>query len=512
MKQNRMLAAALSAALAAPYAYAAAPKNPASAASAPAAAELAALRAEISAMKQAYESRLQALESRLKQAEAAVPARADSQLAGAAAASSLNQDGSAGTQPAASAAAVAAAAAEPFVAAAAPAWAQQPAAAAAPAGTPSNLYNPNISMILGGSWQNLRQDPQQYMLQGFIPSGGETGPGKRSFNLGESELTMSANIDPHFAGQLTFALSGENEASVEEAFVRTRALENGLNLKAGRMLSGIGYLNGQHAHTWDFIDAPLAYQAFLGGQYKTDGVQATWLAPLDQYLELGFEAGNGAAFPGNERNRNGAGAYAAFAHLGDDIGNSASYRAGLSYLRTAAEQRTFSDGGLEHSFSGRSRLWIADAILKWAPDGNSVSTNFKLQGEYFRRTEDGALDYASGSDASASGAYRSVQSGWYLQSVYQFMPNWRAGLRYDRLDSGTTRYGLIDSGALGWDKLPVLEAFRPHRSSIMLDYSPSEFSRLRLQLAREQARAGVTDKQIFLQYIMSLGTHAAHAF
>ncbi|MYM39538.1 hypothetical protein [Duganella qianjiadongensis] len=499
MKQNRMLAAALSAALAAPHAYAAAQKNPASAASAPAAAELAALRAEISAMKQAYESRLQALETRLQQAEAAVPARGDSQLAGAAAASPSAQDGSAG----ASAAVVAAAASEPSVAAA---------PAAAPAGTQANLYNPNISMILGGSWQNLRQDPQQYMLQGFIPSGGETGPGKRSFNLGESELTLAANIDPHFAGQLTFALSGANEASVEEAFVRTRALENGLNLKAGRMLSGIGYLNGQHAHTWDFIDAPLAYQAFLGGQYKTDGVQGTWLAPLDQYLELGFEAGNGAAFPGNERNRNGAGAYAAFAHLGDDIGSSASYRAGLSYLRTAAEQRTFSDGGLEHAFSGRARLWIADAILKWAPDGNSVSTNFKLQGEYFRRSEDGALDYAHGTDASASAAYRSVQSGWYLQSVYQFMPNWRAGLRYERLDSGAPRYGLIDSGALGWDKLPVLEAFRPRRSSIMLDYSPSEFSRLRLQLAREQARAGVTDHQIFLQYIMSLGTHAAHAF
>lgn len=508
MKQNRMLAAALSAALAAPYAYAAAPKNPASSAATPAAAELAALRAEISAMKQAYESRLEALETRLKQAEAAAPARADSQLAGATSGSSA----SASAQSGSAAAAVAGAAPEAGASGPASVWASQPAPVAVSASAAANLYNPNISMILGGSWQNLRQDPQQYMLQGFIPSGGEAGPGKRSFNLGESELTLAANIDPHFAGQLTFSLSGENEASVEEAFVRTRALENGLNLKAGRMLSGIGYLNSQHAHTWDFIDAPLAYQAFLGGQYKTDGVQATWLAPLDQYLELGFEAGNGAAFPGNERNRNGAGAYAAFAHLGDDIGSSASYRAGLSYLRTAAEQRTFSDGGLEHSFSGRSRLWIVDAILKWAPDGNSVNTNFKLQGEYFRGTEDGALDYASATDASASGAYRSVQSGWYLQSVYQFMPNWRAGLRYDRLDSGTSRYGLVDSGVLGWDKLPVLEAFRPRRSSIMLDYSPSEFSRLRLQLAREQARAGVTDNQIFLQYIMSLGTHAAHAF
>ncbi|WP_374361376.1 hypothetical protein [Pseudoduganella danionis] len=502
MKHTSMLAAALSAALAAPYAHAATPKKPPTAsAQAETETQLAALRAEISAIKQAYESRLQALESRLQQAEAAAQPRGEAQLA---AATTPATAGSAASAPAS----VAAAGYD-----AAPAASAAPAlATASPAGTPANLYNPNISMILGGSWQNLRQDPQQYLLQGFMPSGGEVGPGKRSFNLGESELTLAANIDPHFAGQLTFALSGENEASVEEAFVRTRALENGLNLKAGRMLSGIGYLNGQHAHTWDFVDAPLAYQAFLGGQYKTDGVQGTWLAPLDQYLELGFEAGNGAAFPGNDRNRNGAGAYAAFAHIGDDLGSSASYRAGLSYLRTAAQQRQFSDAGLEHAFSGRSRLWVADAIYKWAPGGNAVSTNFKLQGEYFRRTEDGVLDYASSSADSASGAYRSVQSGWYLQSVYQFMPNWRAGLRYDRLDSGNVRYGLIDSGALGWNNLPVLEAYRPRRSSIMLDYSPSEFSRLRLQLAREQSRAGVSDNQIFLQYIMSLGTHAAHAF
>ena len=46
----------------------------------------------------------------------------------------------------------------------------------------------------------------------------------------------------------------------------------------------------------------------------------------------------------------------------------------------------------------------------------------------------------------------------------------------------------------------------------MLDYSPSEFSRLRLQLARDRAREGASDNQLFLQYQMSLGAHGAHAF
>jgi hypothetical protein len=201
-----------------------------------------------------------------------------------------------------------------------------------------------------------------------------------------------------------------------------------------------------------------------------------------------------------------------FAHIGDDIGDAASYRAGVSYLHTGAEQRAYEDQGLTNSFSGKSRMWIADAIYKWAPNGNPTNTNFKLQGEYFRRKETGTLDYAVDTGEAANGSYRSTQSGWYLQSVYQFMPTWRAGLRYDRLSSGSQRIGLIDSGVLGWASLPILESYDPSRTSFMIDYSPSEFSRLRLQLARDKSRPGVTDNQIFLQYIMSLGTHAAHAF
>ena len=46
----------------------------------------------------------------------------------------------------------------------------------------------------------------------------------------------------------------------------------------------------------------------------------------------------------------------------------------------------------------------------------------------------------------------------------------------------------------------------------MLDYSPSEFSRFRLQFARDRSRPDAIDNQVYLQYIMSLGTHGAHTF
>ena len=46
----------------------------------------------------------------------------------------------------------------------------------------------------------------------------------------------------------------------------------------------------------------------------------------------------------------------------------------------------------------------------------------------------------------------------------------------------------------------------------MIDFSPSEFSRFRLQFARDEARFNETDNQVLLQYIMSLGAHGAHKF
>jgi hypothetical protein len=464
MVRKTILTAALAAAFVAPAAQAADDK------------ELAAIREQIRQMKESYEARLQALEQRLQEAQAAV---AQAQNAAATAQQ------------------------------AAPAPAPEPAPTPAAPAPASNAFNPDISLVLAGAYRNLSRDPNAYRIQGFMgASGGEIGPGERSFSLGESEITMKANIDPMFSGQLTFALGSDDEVSVEEAFFQTRELGNGLNLRAGRFLSSVGYLNGIHAHAWDFADAPLAYQAFLGGQYKADGVQARWLAPTETYLEIGAEAGSGRSFPGSDRNKNGFGSTSVFAHVGDDIGDSASWRAGLSYLRTGSADRSYQEpGGLPAAFSGSSRLWIADAIYKWAPHGDPTRQNLKLQGEYIHRKEDGAL-----AADNASGDYLSSQSGWYLQGVYQFMPYWRAGLRYDRLSSGTPTIGLVSSGVLGIDAFPSLAAYSPSRSSVMLDYSPSEFSRLRLQYAHDKAAPGGADNQIFLQYIMSLGTHAAHAF
>jgi hypothetical protein len=390
------------------------------------AADIQQLREEINALRTQYEARIKALEAKLEAAQQAAPP------------------------------------------APAPVPAPSPVVAAGPAPSSGNGFNPAISLILSGLYTRASRDPATYRIAGFtLPPDAEIGPGTRGFSLAESELAISANIDPWFSGSANFSIHPDNSLEVEEAFVQTTSLGNGLTLKAGRFKSSIGYLNSQHAHVWDFVDAPLAYQAMLGGQFADDGLQLAWLAPTDTFIELRGEIGRGRSFPGTDGSRNGAGATALAFHTGGDIGESSSWRAGVSVLDAKGD-----------AANPNTRVWVADGVWKWAPNGNATRTNFKLQGEYLRSVRDDLP----------------TQSGWYTQAIYQFMKGWRVGLRTERLDNGG------------------VEDWTPRKNSLMLDWSPSEFSRVRLQFAQDRARPGPVDNQWSLQYQMSLGAHGAHSF
>jgi len=377
-----------------------------------------------------------------------------------------------------------------------------------------NAFNPAVSAILNGVYSNLSQDPNTYRINGFVPTMGDVAPPRRGFSLGESELGIAANVDHLFRGTLIAAIQPDGSGvEVEEAYIQTLALSRGFSVKAGRFFSAVGYQNQIHAHAWDFTDQPLVMKAFLGGQLNDDGVQVKWVAPTELYVDVGAEFTRGHAFPASDPDRNGAGAVNWFAHLGGDIGASLAWQTGLSYLTTSPRERVYDDpqSGTSNSFSGASKLWALSGVLKWAPEGNSTVNNFKLQGEYFRRSESGELTFDPAGAALTDG-YASRQSGWYAQGVYQFMPQWRVGYRYDQLDSGTTSIGLVDSGALTAADFPVLAGYKPKRHTAMVDWSPSEFSRVRLQLARDYSRQSQPDNQVFLQYIISLGAHGAHTF
>jgi hypothetical protein len=137
--------------------------------------ELEALRAEIQQMKLSYETRIQNLESRLQNTETAAE-KADKKTEAASVQASARP-------------------------------------------TSSNALNPDISLILSGTYANRSKD-SNYHITGF-QAGGEIGPGTKSFNLSESELGVYASVDPNFYGGLNLALAPDNTIGVEEAFVQT---------------------------------------------------------------------------------------------------------------------------------------------------------------------------------------------------------------------------------------------------------------------------------------------------
>lgn len=437
-----------------------------SADSASAQAEISALRKEMDDLRADYEARMEAMEARLKRAEEAA-----------------SSGGAVAATPAAA----------PEVAAS-PAPAPTPIAASpppAPTTVPANTYNPGISVVLNGGFAAYENDPDAAVIPGF-PLDEEAGLDPEGFSLGESEVVLNANIDHVLYGNLIFSFDGEGDVGIEEAYIQTTKLPGGFTGKAGKIFSGIGYLNEKHSHYWDFIDAPLPYRAFLGNQYGDPGVQLRWIAPTDFYLEFGGEWFRGDSFPAAGAVKNGKGTVAGFAQTGGDIGQSSSWLAKVSYLHARADERETPNGSL---FTGTDSLGIVSGVFKWAPQGNPIRRNLILNGEYFFGREKGDFD---------GNAINLNRSGWYAQGVYQFRPRWRVGLRYASIASEGVPLALLGSEI---DDL----GRSPSATSALLEYDTSEFGRFRVMYTFDDTDAA-SNNEFFARYTVTFGPHGAHRF
>jgi hypothetical protein len=435
--------------------------------------DLSAIRAEIKDMRADYEHKIDSLEKRLRAAEAeAKAARAAAKQPRTAAATTT---ASATVAPA------------PVVLASAPSSPPpQAAAPRAPAGP--GAFNPAISVILNGTLSSFERDPSAARVPGFAV--GDAGLTDRGFSLGESELAITANVDHEFLANLIVTIN-HDQVAVEEGYIQTTALPAGFTVRAGRFFSGIGYLNEKHAHAWDFEDAPLPYRVLLANQYGDDGVQVRWLAPTDFFLEIGAEAFRGDAFPAGGAANEGVGTVTGYMHTGGDIDDSSSFLAGLSYLRTKADKR--GTGG--DIFTGTDDLGIASLVFKWAPGGNPDVTNLIANAEYFFGHEQGdfngvPVDYN--------------RTGFYVQGAYQFMPQWRVGIRYAELQTANVPLALVGSTL---DDL----GHSPQATTAMLEYDTSEFGRFRLQYTYDEADLR-PNNEFVAQYTVSIGPHGAHNF
>ncbi|CAA6826421.1 MAG: Zinc-regulated TonB-dependent outer membrane receptor [uncultured Thiotrichaceae bacterium] len=384
--------------------------------------------------------------------------------------------------------------------------------------TTTNTSNWQGSFIFEGLYID-RSTAEELEIPG-MPAGGHGHGLEDGLQAGHSEVVVTGNITEKLNARITAAiLEGEDgeavTAELEEAYVESQGLlTDGLNLKAGRMYTDIGYHSNKHNHEWDFADQPLVYEGMFGEHATGDGLQMQYVPATDTYMQFGSELFIDEEFPSGATD----GAISAatlYAKVGGDIGTDHSWLAGIGHWQAmditdrSSEAHDHGGGAAETPrFSGDSTINTVNALYKWAPNGNAKERNLKLQFEYFQRNEDGQIDMVEeDGNFDESSTYDGDQSGWYLQSVYQFRPQWRVGVRHDRLKIDNTG---SDTDVLEEAEL-LSEGHTPQRNSIMVDYSPREYSRLRLQFNRDE-RSPVEDDQVVLQYIHSFGSHGAHAF
>ncbi|NWG32433.1 MAG: porin [Rhodocyclaceae bacterium] len=458
-----------------------------------AADELQALREEIAQMKKTYEARIAALENRLKEAEQK-------------------------------------AAASPVAA---------PASGQVGAGS---SFNPQISLILDGVYfrdDKQGRSPEMYEhLDGINHSHDHAhGALERGFNLRETELVFSAAVSPHFDAAAMLTVSEHGDVELEEAYFDTRSLPYGLKVRGGKFLSGIGYLNGQHPHQWDFVDQNLPYRTLLGEHGLADtGLRLSWLPPTGNwYTLLGVEllqgkeqtfATSGLSTPTSREDGaplagTAAGSLSAqkagprlatvFAKFGPDLGANHALQFG-GWAAFASQHQEVHDHTLEdpaslvHALEGKAKAWGLDAVYKYDAGGYGGQGSFKLVGEYLRLNKD--LKIAFHENGALLGQKRDfTQDGIVLQGTYGLLPHWQAGLRFDA--TGLTRNEV--KGPSG----TIAEWNKSDRWTLALTRQIDHFSLFRLQFSRANLWVGGEKEktnQLFLQYQHSLGAHGAHTF
>lgn len=384
-------------------------------------------------------------------------------------------------------------------------------------------FMPDISMIADFSYVNhsINDAELQHLqipgvaegIMGTHEHGGNaesTYNAKNGFNLNYAEMVLSSNVDPFLSMDAVLHFSPEG-VEIEEAYFTTTALGNGFRLRGGKLLSEFGRQNSQHHHFWDFGNMGLVNEAFLGTHGINElGAQAQWVAPTENYLMLGAEllqgtneAMFGNAQIGEEGNVTAEGKRAPSLFVGYvkssfDIGNT-TILPGISYAYGSTRLDHIEDEG--HAFAGNSSLYGADLTVKHYFDSYSFLT---WQSEWMMRNME-LTEY----DVNASGALNGQeeltkkQAGYYTQLVYAYDQNWRIGARYDS----------IYRNDVTAQELP--EDMK--RYSAMVEYHPSEFSRIRLEYNRNNAlfsEAGERQSMdtVMLQFNISIGAHGAHDF
>jgi len=352
-----------------------------------------------------------------------------------------------------------------------------------------NAYLPDMAFILNMSAldRNVKNSKYTtYDIPGFINNVGATGelPFNKNdgFNFNYAEVALRSTVDPYFDAFAIFHLS-PTAFAIEEAFVKTRAIPYGIQVKAGTFKSDFGRINSKHQHVWQFDTQPIIYKSLFGPDGISDaGVQAQWVAPTDTYIMAGVEAFAGAnsrSFGADTQNKH---LYVGYLKSSVDIGDDLSVLGGASIAH---------GDNYDNNTTNPTNIYGLDLTLR---DQLGSYSSLIWQSEFLQRDKD-------------VGTRTDKQSGLYSELIYQYNNNWYAGVRYDAILKNDTVlpaiYNNIDTSNLD-------------RYTAKIDYHPFPMSRLRLQYSYDRTKVIAGERkdinEISLSLNIAAGAHGAHNY
>ena len=349
-----------------------------------------------------------------------------------------------------------------------------------------NAYLPDMAFIFNMSAlsRNIKNgDYEHYAIPGFINDVNSDLPFNKDdgFNFNYAEVALSSTVDPYFDAFAIFHLSAAAFA-IEEAFVKTRAIPYGIQLKAGTFKSAFGRINSKHQHVWQFDSQPIIYESLFGPDAISDaGVQAQWVAPTDTYIMAGVEAfagTNSRSFGATSQNKH---LYVGYLKSSIDIGDDLSVLGGVSIAH---------GDNYDNNLTNPTNIYGLDLTLR---DQLGSYSSLVWQSEFLQR------------DKKLS-TKTDKQSGLYSELIYQYNNNFSTGVRYDTIlknDTDLSAYSSVDTSNLD-------------RYTAKIDYHPFPMSRLRLQYTYDRTKVIAGERkntsEVSLSLNIAAGAHGAHDY
>lgn len=337
----------------------------------------------------------------------------------------------------------------------------------------AKALNPDIAVIGTMVGHAGNQNP----FEGAGPDA--LGDPRAPFDFEETELALSAFIDPYAKGNFFIAIGAEG-IDLEEGYAQFMTLPKGFTAKAGKVKSMFGKANTWHTHQRRWIDQPLMIHNFFGDEGLADtglSVSKSIDNPFGAFVEATGEVFSGDVENVFARSSSNDLFYNAHLKLFKDISENSNVEVGTSWARG-----TVPDVGGSSHFAG------FDVTYRWKPLQRSIYNSLIVRAEGLLNDREDVDD---------------TLYGFYAAADYQFSRRWFAGVRLDRADRV---FAFPESDEA------LAPRFTDRGASAVLTFWPSEFSQVRGQFRRTSYGGLKSINEFLLQLQFSIGAHGAHTF